>query len=93
MLLTAITLQTRGFDVSYYQGAVTQSTFNCLHNAGLQSSKLKLVTPSTQTLFPITKEPRLLEQRMLISISSQPPSRMLEPKSETPSKNSKMLVL
>ncbi|CAL6000930.1 Glycosyl_hydrolase family 25 protein [Hexamita inflata] len=34
MFLTAFTMQTRGFDVSYYQGAVTQATFNCLHNAG-----------------------------------------------------------
>ncbi|CAL6004056.1 Glycosyl_hydrolase family 25 protein [Hexamita inflata] len=35
-VLLAITLQTKGFDVSYYQGAVTQATFNCLHNAGYQ---------------------------------------------------------
>ncbi|CAL5990487.1 Glycosyl_hydrolase family 25 protein [Hexamita inflata] len=32
--LVAITLQTKGFDLSYYQGAVTQATFTCLFNAG-----------------------------------------------------------
>ncbi|CAL6004060.1 Glycosyl_hydrolase family 25 protein [Hexamita inflata] len=47
MLLTAITLQTRGFDVSYYQGAVTQATFTCLHNAGYQFAIIQAQIGST----------------------------------------------
>ncbi|CAL6005844.1 Glycosyl_hydrolase family 25 protein [Hexamita inflata] len=47
MLLTAITLQTRGFDVSYYQGAVSQDTFNCLHNNGYSFAIIQAQIGST----------------------------------------------
>ncbi|CAL5979779.1 Glycosyl_hydrolase family 25 protein [Hexamita inflata] len=34
MLSVVFTLATLGFDISYYQGAVSQDTFNCLANNG-----------------------------------------------------------
>ncbi|CAL6020115.1 Glycosyl_hydrolase family 25 protein [Hexamita inflata] len=47
MLSIVLTLATRGFDVSYYQGAVSQDTFNCLYNNGYRFAIIQAQIGST----------------------------------------------
>ncbi|CAL6112159.1 Glycosyl_hydrolase family 25 protein [Hexamita inflata] len=47
MLSVVLTLTTRGFDVSYYQGAVSQDTFNCLYNNGYRFAIIQAQIGST----------------------------------------------
>ncbi|CAL6006159.1 Glycosyl_hydrolase family 25 protein [Hexamita inflata] len=47
MLSVILTLTTRGFDVSYYQGAVSQDTFNCLYNNGYRFAIIQAQIGST----------------------------------------------
>ncbi|CAL6097590.1 Glycosyl_hydrolase family 25 protein [Hexamita inflata] len=47
MLSVVFTLATLGFDVSYYQGAVSQDTFNCLVNNGYKLAIIQAQMGST----------------------------------------------